>query len=140
MKRKQWSCLPILLGLALLLSGCVSPYYDRQPGMDEAVRWVCEDPGMWFSYVAGEGHHGELALNGETTPVAVLFAYGARACVCRFDPETKTASPEDVLFMGDCDFGRDEYSDFTMTVVEDQPHPFGKEPPTFQFICQRKEK
>ena len=137
MKRKRWMRLPIMLGLLSLLSGCISPYSDRQPGTAEDVYWICEAPEMRFSYVAGEGYVGELLLHEETIPVAMLFAYGTRVAVCRFDPETKTASPEDVLFMGDCSFGRDAYSDFTMTVVEDQPHPFGENVPTFQFVCQK---
>ncbi len=54
--------------------------------------------------------------------------------------EAKTAFSEDGLFLGGCTFDRNGHSDVTVTVVENQPHLFGEELPTFPFICQRKGK
>lgn len=141
MKRRHFLCLLVALGCLLGLSGCgVDFYCDRRPAADEDARWVCEAPEMWFSFVPNVGHRGELVLDGETIPVAVCFNYGTGMDV--FPLEAITAEgiwSEARIFMGNCDFGWDEYSDFTMAVVKDRSHPFGDEPPTFRFVCQRRQ-
>lgn len=138
MKGRRLLCLLVALGCLLGLSGC--PSLSRflgyeSPAADETARWVCEDPEMWFTFVPDEGHRGELVLDGETIPVDVCFDYGDGVDV--FPSGAVDANTR--IFTGDCRFGRGGYSDFTVTVREDQPHPFGEDPPVFEFVCQRKQ-
>lgn len=129
----------LALGWLLALSGCgVDFYCDRRPAVDENARWVCEDPEMWFS-VSDVGHEGELVLGGEIIPIAVCFDYGTGMDVFPLDAVDDVIHADMRIFKGSCRFGRSEYSDFTMTVMKDQPHPFGDKPPTFRFVCQRKQ-
>ncbi len=125
MKRKQWSCLPILLGLALLLSGC-DFFSHRQPDADPDESWISQAPQMSFGWDdARETFCGTLVIDGASMPIEVGFRSRIMDVISDDGALTET-----VLFLGRCDFGENEIS---VTVTHDHAGLFGETLPTITF-------
>lgn len=103
----------------------------RFAARDQNVRWVSEDPEMWFAFT-GNGDSGELTVDGETMQIAVGFTYGPKSNVW---PAGESPADNNTLFYGDYSFG---WNKLYIQVTSDKANIFGGELPKIAFTYQRR--
>ena len=122
--------LPILL-IGLLLCSC-DVYAGERPNDYYNSKWICEDPRIEIIIDSVGLSTCVVGSGGDQQELTVVFSYGDEVLFAKI-PQNAVASSKDVVFKGECSFGREK---MTVRVYADEDQLFHGEYETLVFVRQ----